>query len=262
MTVTHTPFRSAIVRPPAANFANGLTTQDLGAPSYDKALQQHAAYCQALRQCGLELTELPADPDYPDSTFVEDTAILTPRGAILSRPGAASREGEVAAMRPALALFYDDLAEITTPGTLDGGDICEAGEHFFIGVSERTNEVGAKQLASWLSRLGYTSALVDIHGVPGILHLKSGIASLGEGRLALIDPLAEHPAFRGYEVIRLRPEENYAANCVRVNDYVLTAAGYPRFHQALQDAGYRPLPLEMSEYQKMDGGLSCLSLRF
>jgi dimethylargininase len=262
MTVTHTTFRSAIVRPPGSNFADGLTSQDLGRPSYGKALQQHAAYCQALRQCGLELTELPANPAYPDSTFVEDTAILTPRGAILARPGAASREGEVQSMRPVLALFYDDLAEITAPGTLDGGDICEAGEHFFIGVSERTNAAGAEQLATWLARLGYTSDLVDIHDVPGILHLKSGIASLGEGRLALIDPLAKHPAFKGYEVIRLVPEENYAANCVRVNDYVLTVAGYPRFHQALQDAGYRPLLLEMSEYQKMDGGLSCLSLRF
>ncbi len=262
MTVTHTNFQRAIVRPPDSNFAAGLTTQDLGIPSYEKALLQHAANCQALRQCGLELTELPADPDYPNSTFVEDTAILTPRGAILTRPGAASREGEVQSMRPVLAGFFRDIAEISAPGTLDGGDICEAGEHFFIGVSERTNQAGARQLADFLARLGYTSELVDIRGVAGILHLKSGIASLGEGRLALIDTLAEHPAFRKYEVIRLAPEESYAANCVRVNDYVLTAAGYPRFHQALQAAGYRPLPLEMSEYQKMDGGLSCLSLRF
>lgn len=262
MPSTHLPFTRAIVRPPSANFADGLTTQDLGAPSYALALQQHALYCQALRQCGLELTELPPDPAYPDSTFVEDTAILTPRGAILARPGALSREGEVAAMRPVLEHFYDRLAEITAPGTLDGGDICEAGEHFFIGVSERTNEAGALQLAEFLASLGYTSDLVDIRGVPGILHLKSGIASLGDGRLALIDALAGHPAFRGYQVIRLEPPENYAANCVRVNDYVLVALGFPRFQRALQDLGYRPLPLDMSEYQKMDGGLSCLSLRF
>jgi dimethylargininase len=258
----HPTIQSAIVRPPANNFADGLTTQDFGAPSYDKALQQHAAYCQALLRCGLELTELPPDPDFPDSTFIEDTAVLTSRGAILARPGAASREGEVAAIRPALSLFYDNLAEITAPGTLDGGDICEAGEHFFIGISERTNQAGAKQLADYLGQLGYTSDLVDIRGVKGILHLKSGIAYLGEGRLALIEALAKHPTFRRYEIIRLQPQENYAANCVRINDYVLTAAGFPRFHQSLQEAGYQPLPLDMSEFQKMDGGLSCLSLRF
>jgi dimethylargininase len=262
MTAASPAFTRAIVRPPGSNFAAGLTTQELGAPSLEKALQQHAAYCQALRRCGLELTELPADPDYPDSTFVEDTAILTSRGAILARPGAASREGEVQAMRPVLAVFYHHLAQIAPPGTLDGGDICEAGEHFFIGLSERTNEAGAQQLAAFLAGLGYTSALVDIHGVPGILHLKSGIASLGDGRLALIDALAGHPAFRGYDVIRLDPHENYAANCVRVNDYLLTAAGYPHFHRALEGAGYQLLVLDMSEYQKMDGGLSCLSLRF
>jgi len=262
MPTTHLPFHRAIVRLPASSFAAGLTTQDLGAPSYQKAIHQHVAYCQALRRCGLELTELPADPDYPDSTFVEDTAILTSRGAILARPGAASRESEVRALRPVLERFFPALAEIAPPGTLDGGDICEAGEHFFIGVSERTNPAGAAQLAEYLAGLGYTSALVDIRGVPGILHLKSGIASLGDGRLALIDALAEHPAFGGYEIIRLAPQDNYAANCVRVNDYVLVAAGFPRFHQALEDAGYRLLPLEMSEYQKMDGGLSCLSLRF
>jgi dimethylargininase len=262
MTPNFPTFRSAIVRPPASNFAAGLTTQDLGAPSFDQALQQHTAYCQALRQCGLELTELYADPDFPDSTFVEDTAVLTPRGAILARPGAASREGEVQAMRPALALFYDNLAEITAPGTLDGGDICEADNHFFIGISERTNPDGARQLSNYLKKLGYTSDFVDIRGVRGILHLKSGIAYLGEGLLALIDALADHPAFRSYEVIHLEPQENYAANCVRINDYVLTAAGFPCFHQSLVEAGYQPLPLDMSEFQKMDGGLSCLSLRF
>jgi len=148
MTDTHLTFRSAIVRPPASNFADGLTTQDLGAPSFEKALQQHAAYCQALRRCGLEVIELLADPDHPDSTFVEDTAILTPRGAILARPGAASREGEVQQMRSALAVFYDHGAEITPPGTLDGGDICEAGEHFFIGVSQQSRSMVPQRQSS------------------------------------------------------------------------------------------------------------------
>ena len=104
-------FKHAIVRLPGSNFAEGLTTVDLGAPQYDRVLEQHSAYCQALRDCGLSLTLLEADLRYPDSTFVEDTAVLTPRGAILTRPGAASREGEVAAIRPTIAkLLSGDAA--------------------------------------------------------------------------------------------------------------------------------------------------------
>ncbi len=255
-------FTRAIVRKPAPNFAEGLTTQNLGTPSYDKALEQHEAYCAALRQCGLELIELPTDAAYPDSTFVEDTAILTPNCAILTRPGAPSRQGEVDSVRDVLIHYYSRLYAIQPPGTLDGGDICEAGRHFFIGISQRTNEAGALQLAEILAGEGYTSELIDIRHTPGILHLKSGIAYLGEKRVAVIQALADHPAFREYELLRLPPDEEYAANCVRVNEYVLMAAGYPHFQKMLDEAGYQLIVLEMSEYQKMDGGLSCLSLRF
>jgi dimethylargininase len=255
-------FTKAIVRPPAANFADGLTTVDLGKPVFAKALEQHARYCEALQRCGLTLTRLEPDARHPDSTFVEDTAVLTPHSAILTHPGAPSREGEVAAIRDLLPRFYSRFHTITAPGTLDGGDICEAGTHFFIGVSERTNAEGAAQLAGFLAQEGLTSSVVDIHGVPGILHLKSGVVSLGDNRLVAIDALASHPAFRGYEIVPVPPAENYAANCVRVNDYVLMAAGFPTLEATVRRLGYAPLVLDMSEYQKMDGGLSCLSLRF
>ena len=255
-------FTKAIVRPPAANFADGLTTANLGQPNFAQALEQHTRYCAALEQCGLALTRLAPDPAYPDSTFVEDTAVLTPHSAILSRPGAPSRAGEVAAIADTVRQFYPRVHTITAPGTLDGGDICEAGTHFFLGVSERTNEAGAHQLAGFLAEAVYTASLVDIHGIAGILHLKSGIAYLGDNRLVLIDALAGHPAFQGYEIVRVDPEENYAANCVRVNDHVLMATGYPRLEARIRALGYAVLALDMSEYQKMDGGLSCLSLRF
>jgi dimethylargininase len=255
-------FTKAIVRQPAANFANGLTTVDFGVPDFQKTLAQHEKYCAALKKCGLALTHLPADPRYPDSTFVEDTAILTEKGAILTHPGAPSRKGETADMQATLLQIYPDLAEIHAPGTLDGGDICEAGNHFFIGISLRTNEAGGQQLADWLASKGYTSSFVDVRQTKGILHLKSGISYLGENRLVVIDSLAGHPAFKGYELVRVAPEEDYAANCVRVNDYVLMAAGYPKFEATLRKLGYQPLVLDMSEYRKMDGGLSCLSLRF
>jgi dimethylargininase len=255
-------FTRAITRTPASNFADGLTTVDLGIPDYQKTIAEHELYLAALKQCGLALTELEADPRYPDSTFVEDTAILTEHGAILTRPGAASRKGEADAIKATLQAVYPDLAEITAPGELDGGDICEAGTHFFIGLSLRTNEAGGQQLAAWLATQGYTASFVDIRQTKGILHLKSGISYIGDNRLVVIDSLAAHPDFKGYELVRVAPEEDYAANCIRVNDYILIAAGYPRFEATLRGLGYKLIVLDMSEYQKMDGGLSCLSLRF
>ena len=255
-------FSKAIVRPPAPNFAAGLTNANLGAPDYERALAQHHAYCFALERCGLTLTRLAADPSHPDSTFVEDSAVLTPHGAILTRPGAPSRAGEVASIKEALADFYPSMFAIDSPGTVDGGDICEAGEHFLIGISERTNEAGAQQLAEILATNDYTSSFVDVRGIRGILHLKSGVAYLGDNRLAVIDALAGHEEFHDYELVRVEDDEAYAANCMRVNEHVLVASGYDLWEGKLRDLGYQTMALEMTEFQKMDGGLSCLSLRF
>jgi dimethylargininase len=260
--MTHPVFTRAIVRPPAANFADGLTTAGLGLPDVGLALAQHALYCQVLRECGLELTVLEADALYPDSTFVEDTAILTPSGAILTNPGAPSRKGEVEAIAPVIRRFFELTAAISDPGTLDGGDICEAGSHFFIGVSKRTNPAGARQLADWLAQGGYSACLIPVPGVQGLLHLKSGIAYLGDHTLVLVDALVGRPEFAGYRVVRVDPEENYAANCLRINDYVLLPERFPRLRRSLEDLGYAVRTLEVSEFEKMDGGLSCLSLRF
>lgn len=252
----------AIVRQPAPNFADGLTSVDLGRPRFEQVLQQHQAYCAALEECGLRLTHLDADPAFPDSTFVEDVAILTEHGAILTLPGAESRAGEVTSMQPPLAQFYPELAQITAPGTLDGGDICEAGTHFIIGISERTNPAGAEQLARWLTQRGYTSDTIDIRAVPGILHLKSGIAYLGENRMVVIAALAKEAALNRFELVQTSASEDYAANCVRINAHLLMASGFPVLEAALRALGYKVLALDMSEFQKMDGGLSCLSLRF
>ena len=160
-----------------------------------------------------------------------------------------------------------EVAEIAAPGTLDGGDICEAGNHFFLGVSHRTNEQGALQLSAHLAREDYTSSLIDVRGMESILHLKSGISYIGssekaESVLVVIEEMAGRPEFAGFNLLRISAGESYAANCVRVNDKVLVAAGYPLMLQALVSRGFDPLVLDMSEFQKMDGGLSCLSLRF
>jgi dimethylargininase len=255
-------FTKAIVRVPAENFAAGLTTKNIGIPDFKKTIQQHQAYCKALERCGLSLIHLEADPKHPDSTFVEDVAILTKHGAILTRPGAESRASEVQNITASLSQFYPELAQIKAPGTLDGGDICETGKHFIIGISLRTNEDGASQLASWLASHGYTSDFVDVREIPEILHFKSGSSYLGDNRLVVIDALADHPAFKSFDVIRTQANEDYAANCLRVNDYVLMASGFPVLQNTLEELGYSIITLDMSEYQKMDGSLSCLSLRF
>jgi dimethylargininase len=298
-------FTHALVRPPAPNFAKGLTTAALGAPNYERALEQHAAYCSALEQCGLALIRLEADEEYPDSCFVEDTAILVGAGdgaqaidaprhddvesqtrpptqvvptarAILARPGARSRAGEVKSIRKVLADLFPALSEIHSPGTLDGGDVCQAGKHFFIGVSSRTNEAGAQQLAELLARDGFTSSLLDLRSTPNasaihpqdapatshILHLKSGVSYLGDNRLAVIDAFADRAEFSAYDLIHVNPDEEYAANCVLVNDHVLIASGSPAFEKQLLMLGYQTIVVGLTEFQKMDGGLSCLSLRF
>jgi dimethylargininase len=255
-------FRRAIVRPPAGNFADGLTSAELGKPNSALALSQHDAYCRALESSKLELICLPPDRDHPDSTFVEDTAVLTSRSAIVTRPGAPSRVTEVAAIRDAIRPFYRVVHGIHSPGTLDGGDVCEAGSHFFIGVSHRTNEEGARQLCECLSADGFTSSLVDIRGCCSILHLKSGITYLQGNDLVVIEELADREEFEAFNLIPVPAEESYACNCLLVNGRVLVAAGFPRVASQLVRRGYRTFPLEMSEFRKMDGGLSCLSLRF
>ena len=255
-------FARAIVRPPCATFADGLTAADLGTPDLALARAQHEAYVRALEACGLEVTRLPADDRFPDSTFVEDTAVLARSLAVLCRPGAPSRAGEVEAIRGAVEAAFAEVVAIVDPGTVDGGDVCEAGSHVFIGVSERTNDAGARQLAAHLSTRGLSSSLVDVRGIPGLLHLKSGIAWLGGRTLALSAPFAGRPEFAGWDVLRVPDGEDYAANAVLVNGRVLVASGFPRFEALLRSRGLAPVPLDMSEFRKLDGGLSCLSLRF
>ena len=283
-------FENAIVRPPSATFADGISSGRHGRPDLALARAQHEAYCAALESCGVALTRLAPDDAFPDSTFVEDAAIVTEHGALIARPGAPSRAGEVTAVAAALARFFPDLDAIDAPGTLDGGDVCDAGDRAFIGVSERTNPAGARRASAFLTTHGRAVSTIDVRHFARLLHLKSGIAHLGDGRLAVTETL--HEAVRDLialtdmsrgsvaagatavlgamaeapladlECVVVPPGEEYAANCVRVNDRLLIAAGFPRFEALLRDLGYDTIALEISEFEKMDGGLSCLSIRF
>jgi len=172
------------------------------------------------------------------------------------------RRGEVERIAPTIRAHFENVHSIEEPGTLDAGDVCEAGEHFFIGISRRTNEHGAKQLARILASFGYSSTLIDIRGLSNILHLKSGLAYLSDRRLVVIDALRNETAFSGYHLIRLNSTDEYAANCLSLNGKTLIASGFPTLKRELERLGYSTISLDMSEFQKMDGGLSCLSLRF
>jgi dimethylargininase len=253
----------AIVRAPASNLAAGIASAIGGGdPDVTVALEQHERYCETLRGCGLQLTTLVADARHPDSTFIEDTAVLTAEAAIITRPGAASRLGEVAAAAESLRQHFDTIWEIRAPGTLDGGDVCEVDGDFFIGVSGRTNAEGARQLAALLEKLGHHSISVDIRSSKTLLHLKTGLSYLGDGVFVVSSDVLLDDVLKNYDLIEVAPAEAYAANCIRVNDHVLIPAGYPQLLGVLDARGYRVATLAMSEFRKMDGGLSCLSLRF
>ncbi|MDP9066310.1 MAG: arginine deiminase family protein [Pseudomonadota bacterium] len=258
-------FTRALVRRPGSTFASGLTSAAGPPPDLIAAGEQHLAYCAALRETGLIVSQLAPELQFPDGTFVEDTAIVTARGAILTRPGAPSRTGEVESVAVALRAIFPQLPAIQAPGTLDGGDVCEADGRFLIGLSTRTNESGAAQLADFLTSLGYEACVVDIRTTAALLHLKTGLAYIGDDTWVMtriarqVVPL---DGFAARRVIDVPEEEAYAANCVRVNDSVLVPARCPRVIDALRTTGHRILALDMSEFKKMDGGLSCLSLRF
>ena len=252
-------FTHAITRPPAASYADGITTSDLGRPDLGLALDQHAAYVQALRDCGLEVTVLEPAPAFPDACFVEDSALLTPRGAIVTRPGAESRRGEAALIEAEIEDRFERVAWIEAPGTLDAGDVMMVGDHFYVGMSARTNASGAEQLLAILEGFGLGGETVPMREM---LHLKTGVNSLEHNRLLVTGEFVGAPAFQGFECIEVPAAEAYAANSLWINETVLVPAGNPRTLEQIRSHDYAVLELDVSEFRKMDGGLSCLSLRY
>ncbi|MCA8096191.1 dimethylarginine dimethylaminohydrolase family protein [Burkholderia contaminans] len=250
-------FTQAIVRRPAPSCGAGLTTAELGAPDYDKTLTQFHAYCEALRMLGVALTELPPLEAFPDSHFVEDTAVVTPEFAVITRPGAPARRGETVHIEAALAAHRDLLP--MQDGRLDGGDVMQVGKRFYIGLTGRTDADGIAAFASLVSRYGYSVVAVPVGAG---LHLKSVVNALGDDTLLVTKALAAHPAFAGYRRIAITAADEYAGNTLRVNGTLITPAGYPRVHDAIASLGLPLHVIDTSEFRKMDGGLTCLSLRF
>jgi dimethylargininase len=252
-------YSRAIVRKPGRSLVHGITSADLGQPDYQLALAQHAGYVQALEDSGLQVRVLEAQEDYPDSTFLEDVALLTLPGAVILNPGAPTRKGETDGIDRVLGEYYQTLHRVEDPGTVEGGDILQIGKHYYIGLTERTNRAGAEQVIAILERWGLTGSMVP---VKNMLHLKTGIAFLDHHLVIANQVLLELEVFQGYPILKVDPEEAYAANCLEINGRVLLPAGFPKTRNLIEDAGYTVRVVEVSEFRKLDGGLSCLSLRF
>ena len=252
-------FTHALVKTPSKTFPSGLSAPNSDPASYDLAVRQHMNYIKALKTCGLEVILLEPDDAFPDSTFVEDTALLTSGFAVITNPGAITRKGEIITMQKVVGKYFEQIEAIHDPGTLEAGDIMMVGHHYYIGLSERTNPEGAAQLMTILNNYGMTGSTVPLKKV---LHLKSGVSYLENNNMVAAGEFIENNEFSKFNLIHVPEEEAYAANCIWVNGAVLLPSGYPNTKRLIQAAGYLTIELEVSEFRKMNGGLSCLSLRF
>ena len=253
-------FRHAITRKPAASITKGLRAIDTGTPDLARMQAAHDAYVATLCEAGADVVELPPLPAYPDSVFVEDTALCLPQGAILMRSGASSRAGEVAELAPVLRNHFKEVREIQGPGTIEGGDILVTPKEILVGLSERTNQAGVDELAETVRDWGYKVRAISVPA--GVLHFKTD-CSLLDGETILSTPrLAASGCFDDYRVIYTADGEEAAANTIRFNQFVIMAAGFPNTAKRLRDTGYEVREIDNSECAKLDGGMSCLSLRF
>lgn len=253
-------FSHAITRLPSASIIDGLRAVDTGIPNLATFRSHHTNYVAALKSTGATVIELPADEGFPDSTFIEDAALCLPRGAILMRPGAPSRLGEAALMGPPLRELYDNVAEITGPGFIEAGDILTTETEILIGTSARTDPAGVAELRAITAPWGYK--VREVQTPPDVLHFKTDCALLDERTILTTKRLAASGCFEGYNLIYTADGEEAAANSIRFNNLVIVPAGFDQTSQRLRDAGYYVRPIGNSEAAKLDGGMSCLSLRF
>ena len=251
-------FKYAIARKPGKDFAQGITTSNLGTPSYELILEQHSVYIETLRSLGLEVIMLDPLLDYPDAYFVEDIAVVTPDVAIITNPGIESRRGEVETIESTLAKYRETL-RIQAPGTVDGGDVLMVGTDLYIGISDRTNREGAEQVASILEAYGKALTVVPVHSGP---HLKSSVNYVGQNTLLITEGYADLDQFREYDKIVVDTSEEYAANTLLINKSLITPKGFPKTRKKLLASDLNIIELDVSEVRKMDGGLTCMSVRF
>jgi len=243
-----------LVRPPSIDFANALSEHpEASSLNLEIARQQHAAYCQALQTAGAVLEALDPLDDFPDSVFIEDNAVILEGRVILCSMKEPSRREEVSFLAETLQSRLPVL-RLQPPVFIDGGDVLQTDDAIFVGQSQRTNQKAVEALQSLTSK-----PVIPIAVKQG-LHLKTSVSFLGNNLLVINPSFIDAEPFRKYEWIEVEEEEAYAANCLAVRDHVILPAGFPNLVQRIQEHGFVTLPVEMSEFQKADGGVTCLSL--
>ena len=253
-----TRFSAAITRMPADTAVDGLRAVDTGAVDIELMTEQHIEYQEALRQAGAIVTELPALPAYPDAQFVEDTALCLPNLVVMMRPGAETRRGEVAPMREVLSPLFENIADITD-GCIEAGDILTTPFEVLVGLSARTNQTGADQLRQILNGHGYPMQILKTPS--DVLHFKTDCSLIADQCIRSTQRLASNGCFEGYQTLLVPTGEEAAANMIRYNDHIIMPAGFPKTETMLRAKGFAIICVGNSECAKIDGGMSCLSLR-
>jgi dimethylargininase len=217
---------------------------------------QHENYVQALKNLGCDVLELPAEPNMPDSVFVEDAAFILPEVAVITQPGADSRKSETESIARALSPLKK-FVHLTEPATLDGGDVLVLGKRIFIGLSTRSNLEAINQLNSLLAEYGYSATGIQLHDC---LHLKTAVSRVDDSTLLINKNWLDTHHFENFHLINVHPDEPFAANCLPVADSVIYPTSFPKTHARLEGAGYKVVKVDVSELAKAEGAVTCCSL--
>jgi len=253
-------FTDAIVRRPGRSVVSGLRAADKGNPDIERFQAEHRAYVRALERAGLNVTALSALEAYPDSVFIEDAALCLPEGAVMLRPGAPSRTGEPDLLATELTGLGHEVHHNDSDGFIDGGDILVTDTVVLVGLSKRTNRAGLEWLKNVLGAWGYT--VLAVHTPDQVLHFKSDCCLLDSNTILATSRLAEAECFAPFRVLTVPIGEEAAANSIRVNGKVLVPAGFPATAALLSRENHELETLWVSQAALLDGGLSCMSLRF
>ncbi len=246
----------AIVRPPGRRFKSCLSDHPLHHTlDFELALEQHKKYCQTLRDLGLDLIELEPDDEHPDSCFVEDTVVVHGKRAMITRMAKESRRGESVGVESVLNEFKQ-ISSVIAPGTLEGGDVIHLPDSLLCGITKRTNIEGASQMGQWLE-----TPVKHIED-SNIMHIKSHVTYLDRNTIILNPRYVDDPVLESYTKIVLPTEETHSANTLTIGDVVIMSARHTISSQLVKEAGFDVIQLDMSEFEKCDGALTCLSIIF
>jgi len=253
-------FTHALCREPASSVSGGLRLEDTGNPDPALLARQHEIYIEALIEAGVTVNTMPARESFPDSVFVEDAALMLGGTALLLNPGAPSRAGEPAVLKEDGADYVHDMLSAQWDGFVDGGDILAFDDMIIVGLSRRTQEAGVTNLAQVVGAYNYTVRTVQTPR--DILHFKSHCSVLNGTTALSTQSLADTGCFEGFDVLITPEDEPQGANVIRVNDKVIMPAEAPKTAALLKANGFDVLPVPTSEVAKIDGAVSCCSLRY